>query len=167
MGVAMSAKTVSELRDQVRGEVIAPDDADYEDARRVHNGMIDRRPAVVVRVMNAGDVMATVSYAREGGLEVAIRGGGHSGPGFGTCDGGWPDAGRERRRQRGSVLGDSRAWRELRRLHVVRVPTPSRRGRLLGADVLRDRRDRERPALLSGLHQERARGDGSLSRISD
>jgi FAD/FMN-containing dehydrogenase len=50
--------------------------------------MIDRRPAVVVRVMNAGDVMAAVSYAREGGLEVAIRGGGHSGPGFGTCDGG-------------------------------------------------------------------------------
>jgi FAD/FMN-containing dehydrogenase len=84
----MSAKTLSELRDLVRGEVVAPDDADYEDARRVHNGMIDRRPAVVVRVMNAGDVMAAVNYAREGGLDVAIRGGGHSGPGFGTCDGG-------------------------------------------------------------------------------
>jgi FAD/FMN-containing dehydrogenase len=84
----MTAKTLSELRDEVRGEVIAPEDADYEDARRVHNGMIDRRPAAVVRVMNAGDVMATVNYAREGGLDVAIRGGGHSGPGFGTCDGG-------------------------------------------------------------------------------
>ena len=59
----MSAKTFSELRDEVRGEVVAPEDADYEDARRVHNGMIDRRPAVVVRVMNAGDVMATVHYA--------------------------------------------------------------------------------------------------------
>ena len=54
----------------------------------MHNGMIDRRPGVVVRVMNAGDVMATVHYAREVGLDVAIRGGGHSGPGFGTCDGG-------------------------------------------------------------------------------
>jgi FAD/FMN-containing dehydrogenase len=50
--------------------------------------MIDRRPAVAVRVMNAGDVMAAVSYARDRGLDVAIRGGGHSGPGFGTCDGG-------------------------------------------------------------------------------
>jgi FAD/FMN-containing dehydrogenase len=84
----MSVKTLSELRDQVRGEVVAPDDADYEDARRVHNGMIDRRPAVVVRVMNAGDVMTTVRYASDVGLDVAIRGGGHSGPGFGTCDGG-------------------------------------------------------------------------------
>jgi FAD/FMN-containing dehydrogenase len=84
----MAVKTLSELREVVRGEVVAPEDADYEDARRVHNGMIDRRPAVVVRVMNAGDVMAAVSFAREGGLDVAIRGGGHSGPGFGTCDGG-------------------------------------------------------------------------------
>ena len=84
----MSAKTLSELKEQVRGEVVGPDDADYENARRVHNGMIDRRPAVVVRVMNAGDVIATVRYAGEVGLDVAIRGGGHSGPGFGTCDGG-------------------------------------------------------------------------------
>ena len=66
----MATKTLSELRDQVRGEVVAPDDTDYEDARRVHNGMIDCRPAVVVRVMNAGDVMATVGYAREVGLDV-------------------------------------------------------------------------------------------------
>jgi len=84
----MSAKTPSELRDQVRGEVVVPDDADYEDARLVHNGMIDRRPAVVVRVANAGDVMATVGYARDNDLDLSIRGGGHSGPGFGTNDGG-------------------------------------------------------------------------------
>jgi len=84
----MNAKTPSELRDQVRGEVVAPDDAAYEDARLVHNGMIDKRPAVVVRVANAGDVMATVRYARDNGLDLSIRGGGHSGPGFGTNDGG-------------------------------------------------------------------------------
>jgi FAD/FMN-containing dehydrogenase len=84
----MGAKTVSELREQVRGEVVTPEDADYEDARSVHNGMIDRHPAVVVRVANAGDVMATVDYARANDLDVAIRGGGHSGPGFGTNDGG-------------------------------------------------------------------------------
>lgn len=84
----MSAKTVSELRDQVRGDVVVPGDADYEDARLVHNGMIDKRPAVVVRVANAGDVVTTVRYARDNGLDLSIRGGGHSGPGFGTNDGG-------------------------------------------------------------------------------
>lgn len=84
----MSAKTASELRDQVRGEVIVSGDADYEDARLVHNGMIDKRPALVVRVANAGDVMATVAYARDNGHDLSIRGGGHSGPGFGTNDGG-------------------------------------------------------------------------------
>jgi FAD/FMN-containing dehydrogenase len=84
----MSAKTVSELSDQVRGEVVVPGDADYEDARLVHNGMIDKRPAVIVRVANAGDVMTTVRYARDNNLELSVRGGGHSGPGFGTSDGG-------------------------------------------------------------------------------
>ena len=78
----------SELRDHVRGEVVAPGEADYEDARLVHNGMIDKHPAVVVRVANAGDVMATIRYARDNGLDLSIRGGGHSGPGFGTNDGG-------------------------------------------------------------------------------
>jgi len=84
----MSAKTPSELREQVRGEVVVPDDAGYDDARLVHNGMIDKRPAVVVRVANAGDAMATVAYARDNDLDLSIRGGGHSGPGFGTNDGG-------------------------------------------------------------------------------
>jgi FAD/FMN-containing dehydrogenase len=83
----MSAKTVTELGNQVRGQVVVPGDADYEDARLVHNGMIDKRPAVVVRVANAGDVMTTVGYARDNGLDLSIRGGGHSGPGFGTNDG--------------------------------------------------------------------------------
>ena len=50
--------------------------------------MIDRRPAVVVRVANAGDAMTTVNYARDNGLDLSVRGGGHSGPGFGTNDGG-------------------------------------------------------------------------------
>jgi FAD/FMN-containing dehydrogenase len=67
---------------------VVPGGADYEDARLVHNGMIDKRPAVVVRVANAGDVMTTVRYARDNGLDLSVRGGGHSGPGFGTNDGG-------------------------------------------------------------------------------
>ena len=80
--------TLSELTERVRGEVVVPGDDDYEAARAVHNGMIDRRPAVVVRVANTGDVMATVDYARENDLDLSIRGGGHSAPGFGTNDGG-------------------------------------------------------------------------------
>src|SRR5262249_22766654 len=61
-----------------------PDDT----PRAVHNGMIDRRPALIVQCATADDVSATVRLAHEMGLAVAIRGGGHSGPGFGTCDGG-------------------------------------------------------------------------------
>jgi FAD/FMN-containing dehydrogenase len=84
----MSGPTIEELRAQVRGGVITPEDEGYDDARAVYNAMIDRRPAVVVRAANVGDVMAAVNLAREGGLDLAIRGGGHSVPGFGTCDGG-------------------------------------------------------------------------------
>jgi FAD/FMN-containing dehydrogenase len=79
---------VDELREQVRGPVIAPGDGEYEQARRVYNAMIQRRPALVVRCANAGDVMAAVRFAGEHDLEVAVRGGGHSVPGFGTSDGG-------------------------------------------------------------------------------
>jgi FAD/FMN-containing dehydrogenase len=79
---------VDELREQVRGVVITPDDEGYELARRVYNAMIERRPALVVRCANAGDVMAAVRFAADNELDVAVRGGGHSVPGFGTCDGG-------------------------------------------------------------------------------
>jgi len=82
----MIAQTTAALREQVRGEVIDRDDAGYEEARKVYNAMIDRRPAVVVRAVNAGDVMAAVRFAAENGLPVAIRAGGHSVPGFGTWD---------------------------------------------------------------------------------
>ncbi len=76
------------LRERVRGEIVVPGDDRYEESRAVHNAMIDKRPAVIVRCVDAGDVMASVDHARENGIDVAIRGGGHSVPGFGTCDGG-------------------------------------------------------------------------------
>jgi FAD/FMN-containing dehydrogenase len=79
---------IDQLREQVRGAVITPDDEGYEQARRVYNAMIDRRPAAVVRCANAGDVVAAVNFAREHQLDLAVRGGEHSVPGFGTCDDG-------------------------------------------------------------------------------
>ena len=84
----MADLKIQELRGRVGGEVIAPEDAGYEEARGVYNAMIDKRPAVVVRAANVDDVVAAVNFAREGSVDLAVRGGGHSVPGFGTCDGG-------------------------------------------------------------------------------
>jgi FAD/FMN-containing dehydrogenase len=72
----------------MRGEVITRDDADYESARKVYNGMIDRRPLAVVRPTSAADVMTAVGFARANALDLSVRGGAHSVPGFGTNDGG-------------------------------------------------------------------------------
>ena len=84
----MSQLTLDQLRERVRGEIITPDDEQYDEARKVYNGMIDRRPRVVVRAADAGDVMAAVDFARENELDLSVRGGAHSVPGFGTNDDG-------------------------------------------------------------------------------
>jgi FAD/FMN-containing dehydrogenase len=84
----MGKPTIDELRVQTRGAVITADEAGYDDARRVHNGMFDRRPKVIVRAEQVSDVIAAVNFARDNQLDLAIRGGGHSAPGFGTVDDG-------------------------------------------------------------------------------
>jgi FAD/FMN-containing dehydrogenase len=84
----MSEITLAQLQERVRGEVVTPDSDAYDEARKVYNAMIDRRPRVVVRAADAGDVMAAVDFARENELDLAVRGGSHSVPGFGTCDDG-------------------------------------------------------------------------------
>jgi FAD binding domain/Berberine and berberine like len=71
-----------------RGRLIGPSDSDYDEARALYNGMIDKRPKLIARCTDAADVLASVNYGRENKLLLAIRGGGHSGPGFGSCDGG-------------------------------------------------------------------------------
>jgi FAD/FMN-containing dehydrogenase len=82
------ASTVEELRTLAHGQVIGPGDPDYDEARAVHNAMIDRRPSVVVRASGVADVVAAVNHARDNGMAIAVRGGGHSVPGFGTVDDG-------------------------------------------------------------------------------
>ena len=79
---------IDELREQLRCPVITSDDGGYDEARAVHNGMFDRRPRAVVRAEQAADVMGAVNFARENGLDLAVRGGGHSAPGFGSNDDG-------------------------------------------------------------------------------
>ena len=84
----MAAIQIQQLRSSIRGVVIQPGDETYEAARKVYNAMIDKRPALIVRCVDVADVIAAVDYARTNGVLVAIRGGGHSGGGLGTCDGG-------------------------------------------------------------------------------
>jgi FAD binding domain/Berberine and berberine like len=83
-----SATLIDDLRARVSGAVIAPSDAEYEEARHVFNGMTDKRPAAVVRCTGPADVVAVIAAARRDGLDLSVRGGAHSAPGFGTNDGG-------------------------------------------------------------------------------
>src|SRR5579872_813521 len=84
----MPTQSVDQLKSCFRGDVIQPTDANYESARRVYNAMIDKRPRLIARCVDVADVMAAVNFGRENGLLTAIRCGGHSGAGLGTCDDG-------------------------------------------------------------------------------
>ena len=82
------AETAAELAKTFTGQILLPADADYEHARRVHNGLIDRRPALIARCRGVSDVVDAVKLARDRNLEIAIRCGGHNVAGRSTTDGG-------------------------------------------------------------------------------
>ncbi len=80
--------TADEFKAGLRGQLLSPGDEGYDGARKLWNGMFDRRPALIARCAGAADVIRAVSFARDNRLAVAVRGGGHSFPGHSVCDGG-------------------------------------------------------------------------------
>jgi FAD/FMN-containing dehydrogenase len=84
----MHNKAKTELAEILRGTLIERDHPAYEDARKLYNGMIDKRPLMIARCADVADVIAAVNFGRENELLIAIRGGGHNGPGLGSCDDG-------------------------------------------------------------------------------
>jgi FAD/FMN-containing dehydrogenase len=88
VGTAVSGISVEPLRERVRGRVITAADEGYDGARAVHNGMFDKHPLAVLYAEQVADVIAGVNFARDNGLDLSVRSGGHSAPGFGTNDGG-------------------------------------------------------------------------------
>lgn len=81
-------EAITEFRGQFRGAVLEPQDVGYEEARRVFNAMIDRRPRLIAKCTDVADVMTAVRMAQNNGLRVSIRGGGHNAAGLGVCDDG-------------------------------------------------------------------------------
>ncbi len=88
MSVSLEETAIQEFAACLRGSLLRPGDAGYEQARQVYNAMIDKHPALIARCMDVADVIAAVTFAREHQLLLAVRGGGHSGPGLGICDDG-------------------------------------------------------------------------------
>jgi FAD/FMN-containing dehydrogenase len=116
--ITIAERALQELQAGLRGALLAPGDPRYDDARSVWNGMIDRRPALIARCLGVGDVVHCVRFARDQGMLLSIKGGGHNISGLAACDGGlmldmspmrgvWVDP-RQRvaRAQAGCLLGD-------------------------------------------------------------
>ena len=84
----MTATTLATLRGKLRGNAVLPGEEGYDSARTIWNAMIDRRPGLVVRCLGAADVMLAVRFARDEGLLLSVRGGGHNIAGNAVCEGG-------------------------------------------------------------------------------
>src|SRR5438309_9222961 len=79
---------INQFRSQLRGELIEPADAGYEEERKVYNAMISRKPRLIAKCADPADVMTAVRFAREHSVRVSVRGGGHNAGGLGVCDDG-------------------------------------------------------------------------------
>jgi FAD/FMN-containing dehydrogenase len=88
MSTTLDNHLLDQLEGRVTGSVLDPDHAGYDAARAVHNGLVDRKPALIVRARSTQDVVATLAFARSGGFEVSVRGGGHNVAGRAVTDGG-------------------------------------------------------------------------------
>ena len=88
MSTTLDNHLLDQLEGRVTGLVLAPDHAGYDAARAVHNGLVDRKPALIVRVRSTEDVVAALAFAQSGGFEVSVRGGGHNVAGRAVTDGG-------------------------------------------------------------------------------
>ncbi len=86
--VTLSDEQIQNLRGSLRGQLITPRDSEYEQARKVHNAMIDRYPRLIIRPVDAADVIRAINLARNLKMELSVRGGGHNPNGFATNDGG-------------------------------------------------------------------------------
>ena len=83
---SLSSSIIDDFASQIRGELILPEDSNYDDTRKVYNGMINKHPGLFVKCVDVADVIYSVNFARENNLLVAVRGGGHNGGGLGLCD---------------------------------------------------------------------------------
>lgn len=118
MHTHVESSAVGELRSHVLGELLAPSDPGYEQARHLYNAMIERRPAFIARCRDVADVIAAVNFARKQQLEIAVRGGGHNGAGFGSV-------------QDGLVI-------DLREMRGVHVDPAARTATVAGGALVRD-----------------------------
>ena len=84
----LQQESIAQFRGQLRGELIAPGDSGYEEARKVYNAMISRKPALIAKCADVADVMTAVQFGHQTGLRVSVRGGGHNAGGLGVCDDG-------------------------------------------------------------------------------
>ena len=118
---SVDQKSIADLSARFSGVILVPDQSGYDEARKIHNGMIDRKPALIARCLNSADIVDAVNFARTRGLDLAVRGGGHNVAGRAVCDGGLMldlslmkgidvDAARRTARAQGGVT-----WRELNR----------------------------------------------------
>ena len=85
---SLDQASIADLSTRFSGVLLRPDESGYDDARKIHNGMIDRKPALIARCLGTADIVDAVKFARMHSLELSVRGGGHNVAGRAVCDGG-------------------------------------------------------------------------------